>query len=331
MKKLILRDVGDGLNLLIKKDGIYNLVVDFGGDKNLDCFVFFIDSFLLTHFHNDHYNGILKCNANNSLWYLNNFYHPIMPKFQDNKLFFMYLLAMNIRVTKNHPIQNTILGFVRKLNRTPLNFIPIGTGDIIFCGNSKYEILWPPKELKEEDTLMQIKTAIIDFERAKEIDSTLKDIYQNIEKLYSDKNINELNEIEIETATDAIQEETSNEFSETIRTANDSLRRAANRLSVAFRQDDNILFLGDLEKNEINHVVDELVKQHKITYKILIAAHHGTHWGNSLKSIKCKICLASVGESLRSHIKNDYKNISNKFIRTDLWGDIKILNKVEIK
>ena len=338
MTKLLLRDVSDGLNLLINNNGCYDLTVDFGGDKNLDRCYRFHDSFLLTHFHKDHYNGILNCQNHNfcwrldnhhSCWHLDNFYHPVMPSFKEDKVFFLCLLAMNIRISKNHPIQSTILSLVRKLNRKPLHFIPVAKGDIFVCGNRKYEILWPPRELKEEDILKVIKSAIKDFEKAKEADSTLKDIYRNVSLQYSESNINEVNERDVEI--DFTEQETSEEVTEVIQKANTSLRKAANRLSVAFRQDDNILFLGDLEKKEINFVVDDLIKQNNTSYDILISSHHGTHWGNSLKSIHCDICLASIGSTLRSHIAYDYKDISNKFVRTDEWGDIRITRKHNIK
>ena len=63
MLNMTLKDVGDGLHLYIENEDNYYLTIDFGGDKNINhhygTFGYhFIDSFLLTHFHADHYNGI---------------------------------------------------------------------------------------------------------------------------------------------------------------------------------------------------------------------------------------------------------------------------------
>jgi len=327
MTELILRDVGDGLNLIIHNNKHSDLTVDFGGNKNLCWHCHFIDNFLLTHFHKDHYEGFSNCNPTHCYLQLDNFYFPAMPSFTDNKVFYFSLLAMNIRISSKFPIQGTILNILRKLNRKPLNFIPVAKDDIIILGSNKYEILWPPKELKEEETLIDIKRAIEDFEKAKESDPELNKIYKHIYEYFSDRDINEPDEFNY----DFLQPKISDEVNDLVKKANDSLRSAANRLSVDFRQDDNILFLGDLKEKEILLVVDELSKNHNTTYDILISAHHGTHWHNCLNSITCNICLASVGQRLRNNIVYDYKNISNKFIRTDEWGDIRVSQRLKLK
>lgn len=329
MTKLLLRDVGDGLNLFIKNSGSYDLTVDFGGDKNLECYHCFNENFLLTHFHADHYNGILKCNELHSCWHLDKFYHPVMPSFSDDKVFFMSLLALNIRISNNHPIQSTIFSLVRKLNRKPLEFIPVAKGDIIICGRRKYEILWPPTELKEKETLKVINTAIRDFEKAKEEDETLRRIYERIYERYSNSNLNELSENDYDD--NLSQNENTHDFPEIIKRANDSLRKAANRLSVAFRQDDNILFLGDLEEKEIDTVVSNLDEESNNIYDIIISAHHGTHWGDSLYMLEADICLASIGDTLQKHIAYEYIDICNKFVRTDECGSIRITRKNKIR
>lgn len=328
MERMLLRDVGDGLNLLINNNKYHYLTVDFGGDENIDCYCCFRDSFLLTHFHSDHYNGILKCSHLHCGWDLDFFYHPAMPSFTESIYFFMCLLTMNIRISRHHPLQNTILDLVKRINRKPVNFRPVSKGDIIVCGNRKYEILWPPKVLTDEEVLTDIRRAVSDFEEAKKSDRRLEEIYHNIYNKYSERDINSVDIIE---HSEPIPYEFEGELSEIVKKANKSLRKAANRLSISFRQDDNILFLGDLEKHEIECVVSDLVHNHNICYDILIAAHHGTHWDSSITSIKAEICLASIGQTLRKHMKYEYKSISNKLVRTDEWGDIRITKRNRVK
>lgn len=329
MRKLLLRNVGDGLNLIINNRRYHDLTVDFGGDENIHCYCYFHNSFLLSHFHADHYNGILNCHHHHCQWDLDTFYHPVMPSFTEARLFFMCLLTMNIRISKNHPIQNTIFDYVRRLNRKPLAFRAVSKGDIVVCGNRRYEILWPPKELTEEETLTDIRNAIRDFKEAKESDDLLGKIYQMINQKYAERDINNLNTDERNDEIPLNDFEV--ELSEVVQKANKSLRKAANRLSIAFRQDYNILFLGDLESREINSVVTDLVRNHNVIFDILIAAHHGTHWHRSLESIETDICLASIGQTLKSKIKYEYKRIANKLVRTDEWGDIVITKRNRVK
>jgi hypothetical protein len=338
MRKLLLRNVGDGQNLIINNKRQHDLTVDFGGDKNIHRYCYFHDSFLLSHFHADHYNGILNCahHHHHRHWNLENFYHPAMPTFAEAKLFFMSILTMNIRVSKNHPLQNTIFDYVKRLNSMPLNFIAISKGDIVVCGKRKYEILWPPKELTEKEALTDIRKAIKDFEEARKSDEQLNEIYQRVNHRYAE--IEDINQIETKNTNDTndtndikVLTEFGGELSDVVQKANKSLRKAANRLSVAFRQDDNILFLGDLESREINSVVTELVNNKNIVYDILIAAHHGTHWHRSLEDINVEICLASIGQTLKSKIKYEYKKIAKHLVRTDEWGDIVITKRNRVK
>jgi len=252
-----------------------------------------------------------------------------MPKFTEATVFYMSLLALNVRISHNHPIQSSILTFIKKLNRKPISFYAVSKGDVILCGNRKYEIWWPPKELAEEETLTDIRNAIKIFEEAKEYDKQLNEIYTQIYKSYNDKNINEV--YENEESNQRPLTEFNGEISEIVQKANDSLRKAANRLSIAFRQDDNILFLGDLESHEIKLVVHDLVLNNNIHYDNLISAHHGTHWHKSLLSVRCDNCLASLGQTMRKYIKHEYRKIATKFVRTDEWGDIRITKRNKVR
>lgn len=328
MKTLFLRDVGGGLHLSITDNSHSVLTVDFGGSKNLKHFCCLEGSFMLTHFHRDHYSGFLDCKFD--FWNLDKFYHPAMPSFENDKKFYTALLAINIRVSNKHPLQNTIMSLIAQKNRSGnLQFIPVSKGDSFICGDSKYEILWPPKELKEDETKAAIKTAIKKFEEAMESDERLKEIYTDIYQNYQDKEINIADNKKTRGELPLTQFE--DELSEIVQDANNSLRKAANRLSIAFRQDDNVLFLGDLEEEEIAIVVNELKEQKNEYYEILISAHHGTHWHDSLYKIKCDICLASLGgKTLRDCINYNYTKISNKFVRTDEWGDIRVASKQKI-
>jgi beta-lactamase superfamily II metal-dependent hydrolase len=331
MKRLLLRNFGDGLSLCLSDSRFYrnSLTIDYGGDENLiDDYWddYFYDSFLLSHFHSDHYNGILYFDDTHN-WHIDKFYFPRMPKFADDRLFYFSLLAANIRLNNNHPIQSSILNHVQSINRKPISFIPLSQGEHFVYRNQKFEILWPPEELKEAETLKTIRIAIKDFEEAKETDSELREIYEGVVKKYKDRDINSVNKNE------EVRKRERNyiEPNKTLLNANDSLRKAANRLSIAFKQADNLLFLGDLEKKEIKSVINNLVSADDKYFEVLITPHHGTHWDDSLKSIKAKLCLVSVGTTLRKHVKYEFKEICNKMLRTDELGDIIVKRKLVLK
>ena len=333
-----MRDVGDGLCMQVSNSFDYDLTIDYGEYKSPSWrYLHFHDYFLLSHFHSDHFNGILKSNPKFRNWHIDTFFHPIMPKFKDRDEFYYCLFAMNARITKGHPIQNFVLNKVRLLNSHPINFVPVCKGEVHSIGHVDYEILWPPKEISEETTLSVIRNAIKDFNDACEKDELLKNIY-NETKEYSlenyfknyEKRFDEKKSITDDSFID--EKEIENEkISDTIDKANKSLRSAANRLSVAFRQSDRLLFLGDLEEEEIETVTSELIKDKKTSFETIIAAHHGTHWHDNLMKFNSHLCLASVGQRLRSKIEPKYRRLCNKFLKTDDLGDIVVKRKIRIR
>jgi beta-lactamase superfamily II metal-dependent hydrolase len=325
-----MRDVGDGLCMQVTNSVGYELTIDYGEYKRQSWrYLYFLDYFLLSHFHSDHFNGILKSDSKFKNWHIHTFFHPIIPKFKERDEFYYCLFAVNARVTKGHPIQNFVLNKVRLLNSQPINFVPVCKGEVHSIGHVDYEILWPPQEISEETALSEIRNAIKDFNDACEKDELLKNIYSEIKKYSLEdyfKNYEERSERGKSMTDDIyIEEEKKIEqekMSETIDKANKSLRSAANRLSVAFRQSDRLLFLGDLEEEEIEAVTIELIKGKKTSYEIIIAAHHGTHWHDNLLKFNSHLCLASVGQRLRSKIEPKYRLLCNKFLKTDDLGDI---------
>ncbi len=73
----------------------------------------------------------------------------------------------------------------------------------------------------------------------------------------------------------------------------DKFRNITNRLSLAFYCDDEVLFMWDLEKEEINRVVRKLKNINKTEFYVLITPHHGTHWDDKLSEIRCEYAVAS--------------------------------------
>lgn len=310
--------VGDGLNLLICNNKSPDLTVDFGGNENLEPSWCFHDNFLLSHHHADHFNGILKCyEEKKGCWHLNTFYFPTMPEFPDKKKFFLSLFSMNIWLNPYHPIQSSIIAVVNSLNKRRVAIRTLSKGDTFKIGQNEYEILWPPKVIEDENITKAIATAVKDFEIAAAKDDKLQKIYSRLADVSLDSFFSEPEVLKGYTKMD--QETEPNEL---IKTANSSLRKAANRLSIAFKNADNLLFLGDLEKREIGQVVSELISKKDDYFDIVISAHHGTHFHKELLKINSDIVLASVGYKLKRYLKPEYRFVGNRFLNTFDLGDI---------
>jgi len=313
-----MKDVGDGLNLLIINDEIYNLTIDFGGKKNLTPDWCFHENFLLSHHHADHYNGILQClETGTGCWHLHNFYYPIMPSFPESEAFFAALFTMNIYLNPNHPIQTSVFSAVSALSKTKVKPIPVSQGDKICIGSNVYEILWPPKVLTEKDTVKATMEAVTSFKDALNEDSELQGIYSRITK----KNLETFwgtNEENIDDLRKRIlikkgqKKEVSNIK---IAKANKALRNAANELSIAFKRSDNILFLGDLDEKQLSKVAKDIIRSGCTHFRVIIAAHHGTHFHQDQLCISSDTTLASVG-SLKTKIKPCYSKRASLFLTT---------------
>jgi len=111
---------------------------------------------------------------------------------------------------------------------------------------------------------------------------------------------------------------------EVVREANDSLREAANRLGLAFHEDNRFLFWGDLEKQEIEEVVKELTIKERKSFFLMIAPHHGTHWQEGLRSINSWYTLSSIGERLMPNLQAEFVSRPGRTLVTYRDGDIVI-------
>lgn len=327
MNTLRVVDVGHGLHFKIDEDSNSELTVDYGGSRNLDRYRIHNGSFLLSHLHYDHYNGFLKRRySRNTFSNIEHFYHPGMPRLFNSENFLKIILAWNVYLNNVNPYIYQIIKLIN--NNQNLKVLPLFKGDVFECDKTKYEVLWPPKVIDNDEINTSIVNAIEAFELVAEKDKYLSRIYRNIQ----DENVNSDNYLEclvrISDNNNSLAEPYSN--TELIKSANTTIRKAANSLSLVFRQDDNILFLGDLEETELPFIMEELKKNRNLIYDIIISAHHGTHWHTSLFELRSNICVSSLSRSNRKHFKYEYNDICNALLSTDQIGDIYIEKKFNI-
>ena len=346
-------DVGDGLNLFINHD----MMVDFGGEKEKlkyryhhrhcrYCYPFHhVETFVLSHFHLDHYNGLFLKNIVPPFFDLVYVYYQGIPMIVDKNgtnihtKFLSYLMAMNHYMLGDRSglASADLINRLKRLSNKSFSYAPLFKGDIFEHQGKKYEVLWPPRVLETENKIVtKIQTAIKDFETAKEANKELRELaekYNKIAEKYAQKN-EDTDKQKHEYPNDTMQKEEVKEeleeivsdneehkadLSEVVKQANESLRKAANDLSLAFKTIENeLLFMGDLETNQINILCDELNGQ---DFKVFVTPHHGTHAGGKMKQISSKIALSSVGKLYSGYLKNKYlKDVSNHLYCTKKDG-----------
>lgn len=109
-----------------------------------------------------------------------------------------------------------------------------------------------------------------------------------------------------------------------VKRANDSLRSAANHLSLAFHENNRLLFLGDLEGNPIKQVVSELLSKDRNRFLAIITPHHGTHWQRDLGRLRAWYAISSVGARLFRHASPNFKLLAEECLLTYFNGDIEV-------
>ena len=348
MRKIVMRDVGDALNLYLQETGDTMLMVDFGvyGNQTLNnfslcgCYNPFcvcptskVDAFLLSHFHYDHYSGFEKAPQ---IFSFKQIYLPRFPQKIQNGSLIMRLFILNAILQQG----NLFLNVLYLILSHSCNFAKIkllSKGDIFYHNNHKYEVLWPPKNFDNKELTKRTQKAIGIFEEIKNDNKILKDIYdelndidvtfvEDVERVFfkekGEEKIRDLIEKYSKQHTKFNKITSSKKYN----SFNEALRDVANRLSIAFRQEDNVLFLGDLESFELNEVSNDLKNRELLYYDNLIAAHHGTHWSKKLQNIKCENCLISVGGQRNSKVKDKYRTISSRMYSTFYMKDIIISN-----
>ncbi len=127
----------------------------------------------------------------------------------------------------------------------------------------------------------------------------------------------------LERILEEMDKTTKNLFENEIEKINGEIKGVCNHLSLAFFETNKrILFLGDLEKNEIAKICDKLESKGISNFEILITPHHGTHWHDRLKNLKFEYSVSSIGDNLTRYFKQQFLCVSQHCLLTSCFGDL---------
>jgi hypothetical protein len=338
-------DVGDGLCVtlhtvfgdLIQIDcGSQDWKIAYEGLERVSHNLHRTRAFILSHFHVDHYNGLLYISQNlrNSPFSTREVYFPRIPEFKDRGLFLNCLFSMNMRVfgQETGVRECDFLNCIKKINNgVRFGYDALYSGKTVEIGSSVFEVVWPPAVIDDERTLSAMRKAIEDFQKALDADEETRRLYEYVKKsslsrayLEEQYEREEFSRYYNDDYPDSKSDEKG--LPDVVVNANKSLKKAANHMSLALFEDNRFLFLGDLEIPEIREVVNHLRSEKRVNFQVFVTPHHGTHWHDSLRQVRCNYSLVSNGRSMCSKIKLQFKEISQEMLATFVNGDIRAPN-----
>lgn len=354
-------DVGDGLCFSFSSgldldESVFQ--IDCGTNRNQDPKIAF-DKFdqlpsphniILSHFHTDHYNGFqwgAKHKAS-SKPFIKNVYYPGIPQFDKEPMLakeFLYCLLWSTfpRFGKRSGrIVNDFLAVIGELKgSSSFKHAACFKGDIIQYGNTKLNVLWPPKQVKQAKIVKKVKKVI---EKVYKVCEKFPEESYNlgfIREFLSDYNYYFYSEqkrdgkivIPVEfheqgyTTEEKMQYESSSPFIPSeIKEVNNAIIDAANNLSMVFRKEQELLFLGDVGKIQHVNICRALNDN---GFKIIVAPHHGTnlHWSKRPNKAFAKVILVSNGSFLNKCLSPQIKEEGNIVLTTYASGDIHVYVK----
>lgn len=306
----------------------------FGGRGELayraiaDDFIFGRDDILITHFDEDHYNGLIAMAKDHRK--VRRIY---LPKYvvtdegvgyTDNEfmdrlraIMYLYLLGKKDRLDG---LQELFISIIA-LAAPKFDIRSVAYGDVVSVGSSQFDILWPEidssinfdllsdrirdlfiEAMSDNNQIIEMVDGIIDnyigvfvdfYSAVNGLDAITGEIQEQFEQLRTRFYVSYQ---QLEAAEEQIQGMIPKQILERTKFANASLLKRQNNCSVVFSCGKTILALGDVHKD----VVRRLKKKGRIAkqYNYIKAPHHGTnrHMGVALPCAKDAVFISNSGK-----------------------------------
>ncbi len=298
------------------------------------------DTFILTHLHTDHYNGVLDATNSPSFPRLANLRRVVtagVPRTPDRSMFLRAAFAASFRVlgSDSGHMRYDFLKAVHQLNGGQcISFRQVFQNDTVEVGGARLQCIWPPREIDDSRFARSLEKALAKFDAALEADPFLREIHERVEGQPH------LQGLEMEPAG-AESESRSIEFGEDdlrsppleditpprtvppeTKQANKALTDLANQLSLALRAGTSLLIWGDVGEPRLRPAIEFLRSVNAIDVDCMVAPHHGTYWNPALLNLRSGSTLISHGPKLLPKYKHEWAEISGAVRSTHLEGDI---------
>ena len=320
----VVNPVGDANSIFISNSEI-SAMLDFGGNK-LDSFckeqLAFSNIFILSHYHKDHYEGLLQLKKERlKKLRIEQLYYPVLPEISDEKALIQKLLVFSFCLGDDSGCPEVdLVKLIQELNGDgiKLNYTPVAKGRNIKIGSSKYEVIWPPEKISPENN----KSIFSKIKKIRdEINSNpvLKSLWNEVNKLKFTGNDYHSFSIDFERVSKPINDINktfSTEINDaTFKKVKDSIVskicKVTNSLSICLYKKNEFLSFGDLESDDIKECTSQLTYDKNSAYipvKYFITAHHGTHYHEFCQYIKADYVISSNGSRMKNQFKSEYKN-----------------------
>ena len=335
-----LNQIGDGLFMELAEDDNL-LITDFGSQQGISnaLFEYFYNleksftkiDFALSHFHQDHYSGLLA--LLNLSWYTNfdTLYIPRLPK-EDIaiKLYFAIQSMLSFKMGEySGSMEYDFISLIRQLNRSPFILKPLSKGDSFSINGKDFTVSWPTRNLSI-DTLTHIARAVHEFENQIAVIPRLKELYTKIQG--SDRiwiHASQSQKVGVKQNKESFKIQTTiqpltKKQRAVFNKLNSILKKGANSLSLCY-YNEGYHFMGDLESREIDQCIAGIkVNKPDLTWPVIVLPHHGTHWHHCMRSMKGFYGLSSNGPKMYRHWKKKNNKICFVNLMTHKNGTILI-------
>ena len=304
------------------------------------------DAFLLSHPHEDHYNGLLALAATrpqnrplnplltNDVW----FYHPRLPTNPVAGELLARLAALE-RVVSGVP-EFALTRAIKQCGGIQARRRPLRRKDIVELAGETFDVLWPPDQLPADATthlrkLVDRYDALAD-EAASKGDTDLKDALNRLRKpeIFDIEDafygLSETPDEEQQKPPEQREHDPpdkpptrdgdNSRYKKRLGALKHAVKNGANFLSIvlASQADRRYVFLGDIDESLHGAIAPDLVDSEP---EVVSSAHHGTHFGSPLEDVHSRYVISSVGRKLEKNVRPEYGSMG-MHLRTDKAGDI---------